>query len=51
MLSCVMCGKPLKECCDLFFEATDEDGNDVVVCNECVIEHNIEMEDEAETEN
>lgn len=45
MLACAMCGKALKECCDLFFEATDEAGNDVVVCNACVIEHNIEMEE------
>lgn len=50
MLSCAMCGKPLKECCDLFYEATDEEGNDVVVCGDCVVEHNIEMEDEPQAE-
>lgn len=44
MLSCEMCGKPLKECCDLFHEAVTDEGKDVVVCNECVIEHNLEME-------
>lgn len=45
MLACVMCGKPLKECCDLFYEAVTEDGEDVVVCGDCVEENDIEMED------
>ncbi|MDO5563484.1 MAG: hypothetical protein Q4F74_07730 [Synergistaceae bacterium] len=46
MLTCVMCGKALRECCDLFHEAVTEDGKTVVVCNECAIEHGLEFEPE-----
>lgn len=35
MLVCAMCGKVLRECCDLFYEATDEDGKECVLCGEC----------------
>ncbi|WP_281681033.1 hypothetical protein [Synergistes jonesii] len=48
MLRCAICEKPLRECCDLFHEAEDEFGNNVVICNECAIEHKIPFEDEAE---
>lgn len=50
MLTCAMCGKPLKECCDLFYEAVTEDGEDVVVCADCVTEHGIETEEEEQTQ-
>lgn len=46
MISCAMCGKPLKECCDLFYEAVTEDGEEVVVCADCVAEHGIETEED-----
>lgn len=45
MLSCAMCGKPLKECCDLFYEAITADGEEVVICNECVTEHEVGTEE------
>lgn len=36
MLSCAMCGRVLKECCDLFYEAEDTaTGKDVVLCGDC----------------
>ena len=31
MLVCVLCGKVLKECCDIFHEVVDEEGNDICV--------------------
>lgn len=46
MLTCVMCHKPLKECCDLFYEARTDWGEDVTVCADCVAEYDIEMEGE-----
>ncbi len=46
MLSCVMCGRALRECCDLFHEAVTEEGEIVIVCNECAIENNLEFEPE-----
>ncbi|MCC8184108.1 hypothetical protein [Cloacibacillus porcorum] len=46
MLRCEICQKPLKECCDLFHEAEDENGNSVVICYECAEEHKIPFEDE-----
>lgn len=50
MISCAMCGKPLKECCDLFYEAVTEDGEEVVVCADCVAEYGIETEEEGREE-
>lgn len=50
MLTCALCGKVLKECCDLFETAVTEDGKEVVVCGDCIIEHEIEYEDEPEVE-
>ncbi len=47
MLRCAICQKPLRECCDLFHEALDEDGNDVVICYECAEKHEIPFEDES----
>ncbi len=44
MLSCAVCGRALRECCDLFHEAVTEDGEAVIVCQDCVIENNIEFE-------
>ena len=38
MLTCAMCGRVLKECCDLFYEATDEQGRDCVLCGDCAAE-------------
>ena len=35
MLTCAICGKVLKECCDLFYEAEDEQGRDCVLCGDC----------------
>lgn len=35
MLTCAMCGKPMQECCDIFYEAEDEAGNSVVICGDC----------------
>lgn len=46
MLTCVLCGRALRECCDLFHEAVDEDGKTVVVCGECALEHDLEFEPE-----
>ena len=46
MLSCAICGRVLKECCDLFHEAITEDGVSVTVCNDCAIENNLEFEPE-----
>ena len=46
MLRCEICQKPLKECCDLFHEAEDENGNSVVICYECAEEHKIPFEDD-----
>lgn len=46
MLRCAICQRPLRECCDLFLEAKDENGRDVVICYACVDEHNIPFEDE-----
>ncbi len=48
MLVCAMCGKALKECCDLFHEAITPDGETVVVCNDCAIENDLQFEDEIE---
>ncbi|MDO4953348.1 MAG: hypothetical protein Q4E34_05945 [Synergistaceae bacterium] len=39
MLVYANCGRVLKECCDIFVEVVDENGNDAgVVCGECVAE-------------
>jgi len=46
MLSCAICGKVLHECCDLFHEAVTEEGDCLIVCNECAIANNIEFEPE-----
>lgn len=35
MLVCANCGKVLKECCDVFYEAVDEKGNSYMVCGDC----------------
>ena len=36
MLTCAMCGRVLKECCDIYVEAEDtETGKDVVLCGDC----------------
>lgn len=44
MLACAMCGKPIRECCDIFYEAETEEGEEVVVvCGDCVAEHDIKM--------
>lgn len=51
MLRCAICQKPLRECCDLFHEALDENGNDVVICYECAEKHQIPFEDESSEEN
>mgnify|MGYP001766761522 FL=1 len=48
MLVCAICGKALKECCDLFHEAITPDGETVVVCNDCAIEKDLQFEDEIE---
>lgn len=50
MLRCVLCGKALRECCDLFHEAVTEDGESVVVCNGCAIANDLEFEAEEESE-
>lgn len=50
MLRCVLCGKALRECCDLFHEAVTEDGESVVVCNDCAIANDLEFEAEEEPE-
>jgi len=44
MLTCAICGRALRECCDLFHEAVDENGNTVIVCNECAIANNLQFE-------
>lgn len=49
MLSCYLCDRVIKECCDIFYEAATEDGETVVVCGECALEHNLEFEPEDET--
>lgn len=38
LLRCANCDRPLKECCDIFEEAWDDKGNDVVLCGICVAE-------------
>lgn len=48
MLRCAICQKPLRECCDLFHEAIDEQGNDVVICYECAEKHQLPFEDEVQ---
>ncbi len=48
MLCCTICGRVLKECCDLFHEAITEDGETVVVCNDCAIENDLDFEPETE---
>lgn len=48
MLVCALCGKVLKECCDIFYEAEDENGNSVVVCGDCAAENGLEFEDDEE---
>lgn len=36
MLACAMCGKVLKECCDIYEEAEDTTtGETVYLCGEC----------------
>ena len=36
MLRCAMCDKPIRECCDIYFEAQDATtGEDVVLCGDC----------------
>lgn len=38
MLTCGNCERPLKECCDIFYEAVDKRGEadrECVVCGEC----------------
>lgn len=47
MLSCANCGKAIKECCDIFYEAEDENGNDCVLCGECVEALGLEADDGA----
>ncbi|MEG1836931.1 MAG: hypothetical protein RRZ70_02920 [Synergistaceae bacterium] len=49
MLSCYICGKVLKECCDLFHEAVTEDGESVIVCNECALENGLDFEPDSKT--
>lgn len=46
MLRCAICQKALRECCDLFHEAVDEKGEDVVICFDCAEEHKIPFDDE-----
>lgn len=48
MLRCAICNRPLKECCDLFHEARDENGNEVVICYDCALANNIPFEDEVD---
>ena len=49
MLTCAMCGKPLKECCDIYVEAEDTaTGKDVVLCGECWDEQRAEEDYERE---
>ena len=50
MLVCVLCGKVLKECCDIFHEVVDEEGNEYVVCGECALKNNLQFEDEDKKE-
>ena len=35
MLTCAMCDRVIRECCDIFFEAVDAEGRDCVLCGEC----------------
>lgn len=43
MLTCAMCGRVLKECCDLYYEVTDmQTGEDVVLCGDCAAKLEIE---------
>jgi hypothetical protein len=46
MLSCALCGRALRECCDLFHEAVTEDGETVIVCNDCALENDLQLEPE-----
>lgn len=47
MLVCADCGKTLKECCDLFYEATDtQTGEDVILCGDCAAKLEAEQEEE-----
>lgn len=38
MIHCEMCGQPLKECCDLFYTAVSETGEEFFVCADCADE-------------
>ena len=44
MLTCAICGRPLRECCDIYYEATDEQGRDCVLCGDCADELDAEEE-------
>ena len=38
MLTCAMCGRPLRKCCDLFYEAQNAKGRKCVICGDCAEE-------------
>lgn len=49
MLTCAMCGKALKECCDIYVEAEDtQTGETVYLCGECWDEQRAEEDYERE---
>ena len=49
MLSCAMCGRELKECCDLYYETEDtQTGKTVYLCGECWDEQRAEEDYERE---
>ena len=46
MLACAMCGKVLKECCDLYYEVEEmETGARAYVCGDCAAKLEAEEEE------
>ena len=50
MLVCTICGKVIKECCDIFDYYEDEEGREVAVCGECIAENGLETRSEGDTD-
>lgn len=44
LITCYLCGKTLEENKDVYHEAVTEDGETVIVCNECAIENQLDFE-------
>lgn len=38
MLTCAMCGKPMRECCDIYHVAKNKQGRECIICGDCAEE-------------